>query len=117
MNLHVNVHAYIPCGHSEWMLRTRYLLVHLQTLTAETKLSASVVALLYAKVSDILFQDSSLYLSISRGCLFQTLPVGGDLTNRKCKSPHYPLYVPHGAGGVVGLDIDRCIRAVTGESL
>ena len=82
-----------------------------------------MVALLYAKVSDVLFQDSTLYLSISLGCLFQTLPVGGNLTNWKCKSPHYPLYVPHGAGGggggvgVVGLDIDRCIRAVTGESL
>ena len=46
--------------------------------------------------------------------LFQTLPVDGDLTNRKCKSPHYPLYVPHGGGGgVVGLNIDRCIRDIS----
>ena len=31
--------------------------------------------------------------------------MGGDLTNWKCKSPYYPLCVPH------GLDIDRCIIA------
>ena len=33
MNLHANAHAYIPCDHSEWTSRTRYLLVHLQTLS------------------------------------------------------------------------------------
>ena len=96
MNLHANAHAYIPCGHSEWTLRTDTSKL---CLAAETKLSGSVVTLLYVaktKVSDILFQNSKLYLWIGWG--FDKLEV---------QIPTLPPICP--ARGVVGLDIDRCI--------
>ena len=67
-----NAHAYIPCGHSEWTSRTRYLLVHLQTLFG-SKLSASMVALLYVaktKVSDFFSRIASSTCRLAGDCLF-----------------------------------------------
>ena len=113
VNLHANAHAYIPCGHSEWTSRTRYLLVQYTyrlCLAAKTKLSASVVALLYVaktKVSDVHFQDSKLYLSISWGLFILNPPSGWGFDKPEVQIPTLSPIYP--AWGVVGLDIDRCI--------
>ena len=71
-----------------------------------------MVALLYVaktKVSDVLFQDSKLYLSISRGLFILNPPIGWGFDKPEVQIPILPPICP--TWGVVGLDIDRCIRA------
>ena len=64
-------------------------------LEAETKLSASLVTLLYvakAKVGDVY---SKLYLLISRGLFIPNSPSGWGFDKPEVQIPILPLYVPH----------------------
>ena len=71
-------------------------------LAAKAKLSASVVALLYVaktKVSDVLFQDSKLYLLISQGLFIPNPPSGWGLDKLEVQIPTLPPICPTQGGG------------------
>ena len=94
------VHAY----HVVILNGRRDLLVHLQTLfnlAAETKLSASMVALLYVsktKVSNVLFQNSKLYLSISWGLSILNPPSGWGFDKPEVQIPTFTPYMSRTGG-------------------
>ena len=59
------------------------------------------------KVSNVLFQNSKLYLSISRGLFILNPPSGWGFDKPEVQLPTLPPICP--VRGVVGLVIDRCI--------
>ena len=89
-------------------VETHHLLAYVWALSGSW--NKEVVALLYAsktKVSDVLFQDRKLYLSISWGLFMLYPPSGWGFDKPEVQIPTQPPICP--ARGVVGLDIDRCI--------
>ena len=102
------------CGHSGWTLRTRYLMVQLQNLSDSWNEAVSFYGSTYCmtktKFSDVLFQNSKFHSSVSRGLFNLNPPSGWGFVKSEVQIPiHPPIY--H-ARGVLGLDIDRCIREI-----
>ena len=89
-------HVVILNGRRELILTSKLC------LAAETKLSASMVALLYVaktKVSDVLFQNSKLYLSISWGLFILNPPSGWGFDKPEVQIPTLPPICPARGGG------------------